>query len=194
MDESAKPSSGLSSGKLIGLILAAVVLAEGIWGILVSLTRSLLLPLLARVLGGDPQSPLYLGKGDLSIPDLFGAVVQLCLAGIVFLLIRSWAAKPDRTRMARVQKAAPRPVPSAVADNKSVVAVAQAASAANVAPVVPATPAQSAAPIMRSEKPPASTRPASAKPAETPKPQKPEKPREVYYNLVGEPINPTEDE
>lgn len=200
MDETAK-TSPLSSAKWVGLIVAAVILAEGIWGILVSLTRSLLLPLLARVMGADPQSPLYLGKGDLNIPDLFGAIVQLCLAGIVFLLIRSWAGKGDRVRTSRPQKIAQqaktvqtRPIPALSISPETVApaAAAQAATAVaspNLPPVQPQVPV----PVARAEVAPTSPPPAT-KPAKDEKPAKPEKPREVYYNIVGEPINPTEDD
>ena len=53
----------VNSGKWIGQLVAAVILAEGIWGFLASLTNNLVVPLLAREMGSDPQSPLYLGKG-----------------------------------------------------------------------------------------------------------------------------------
>src|SRR5271157_2443483 len=89
MDENqtSASESALSPGKLIGQLVAAVILAEGIWGFLASLTNNLLVPLLARVMDGDPQSPLYLGKGDLNIPPLFNSVLALCLAGIVFAVL-----------------------------------------------------------------------------------------------------------
>src|ERR1039458_10093120 len=65
MDENrtSAPESTLNPGKWIGQLVAAVILAEGIWGFLASLTSNLLVPLLARVMEIDPQSPLYLGKG-----------------------------------------------------------------------------------------------------------------------------------
>ena len=53
--------------------MAAVILAEGIWGFVTSLTSNLLVPLLARVMKIDPQSPLYLGKGELNVPALFNS-------------------------------------------------------------------------------------------------------------------------
>jgi len=66
MDENQNPApkSALNPAKGVGQLVAAVVLAEGIWGFLASLTSNLVVPLLARVMGGDPQSPLYLGKGE----------------------------------------------------------------------------------------------------------------------------------
>lgn len=191
-------------GKWIGLAIAAVILAEGVWGILVSLTQSLLLPLLARVLGGDSHSPLYLGPGDINVPDLFASVLQLCLAGIVFLVIKSWSAKEgdvkSDVRRVRARKISEHPVAPAVPNRADSVPAAVAAAQAVTAPgppplasvtaqvVSPATPIQAKAsfPGKPAERP--------VKPAKSEKPAKLEKPREVYYNIVGEPINPTEDE
>lgn len=210
-------------GKWLGLAVAAVILAEGIWGILVSLTRSLLLPLLARVLGGDPHSPLYLGTGDINVPDLFAAILQLCLAGILFLIIKAWAGKPDELRASPVRKitqargaaAAPAPTalsapatpptPPAPTPAASVAAAAQATPAQAIpAQVIPASPPPRATPVpsaqtgmMQTDASTPTTQVAAAPKKSVQKPatpSKPEKPREVYYNLVGEPINPTEDE
>ena len=191
-------------GKWLGLAVAAVVLAEGIWAMLVSLVRSLLMPLLARVLGGDPHSPLYLGPGDINIPDLFGSIVLLCLAGIVFLAIRSWAATEEVARSLPVKKVAKRPLESAIPIPAPTVAAAVAAQTAKVSPVQalgiasdqvapPASfRAQVAAPAAPIQAKPSAPEP--EKPAQPQKPAKPEKPREVYYNIVGEPISPTEED
>jgi len=191
-------------GKWLGLAVAAVVLAEGIWAMLVSLVRSLLMPLLARVLGGDPHSPLYLGTGDINIPDLFGSILLLCLAGIVFLAIRSWAATEEVARSLPVKKVAKRPsewaipIPTpnaAAAVQTAKVAPVQATESASdqVAPPAPASfPAQVAAPAAAIQTKPSAPEP--EKPAKPQKPAKPEKPREVYYNIVGEPISPTEED
>ncbi len=177
-------------GKWIALAVAAIVLAEGIWGILVSLTRSLLVPLLAGFLGTDSHSLFYLGRGEINVADLFASVIQLCLAGIVFLLIRAWATSEERVKTPRPQKvvrraevpAVPRPVVTAPAS----AAVQTTASSPSIITAttqsIPETQV-SAAPI------------SSGKPIQKPvKPTKPPKPQEVYYNLVGEPINPTEEE
>ena len=184
---SSVPSPPLALGKWLGLVVAAVVLAEAIWSALVSLTKSLLFPLMARAIGGDARSPL--GRGDLNIPDLFICVVELCLAGIVFLAIKIWATQgaPAAPRVRRV-------APSRVATEQPaeiVPPIAAAEPEASPAPVVPVQPppAMSPAPIPApkpSPPPPPPPAPAKAK--------KPEKPKEVYYNIVGEPITPDEDE
>jgi hypothetical protein len=56
MDENqtSAPESTLSPVKWIGQLVAAVILAEGIWGFLASLTTNLLVPLMARVMDIDP--------------------------------------------------------------------------------------------------------------------------------------------
>jgi large-conductance mechanosensitive channel len=193
MDENAKVPAAPSLGKWVGLAVAAIILAAGIWGMLVSLTRSLLLPLLARVMGGgDPQSPLYLGKGDLNIPDLFGSIIELCLAGIVFLLIKSWAAKADRVKTLHPVKIRRQPASPALS-----IAAQPLTAAAQAAAAVPVTTRPSQ--VAEAASPPEAARPtipaqATPKPAKPEKPSQPEKPKEVYYNIVGEPINPTEDD
>src|SRR5690349_8578533 len=68
--ESAATGSLLSE-KWITKVIVAVILGEAIWAFVVSLTNSLILPGLARAMGGNPQSPLYLGKGDFNVPAIF---------------------------------------------------------------------------------------------------------------------------
>ena len=194
-------------GKWLGLAVAAVILAEGIWAILVSLTRSLFLPLLARVLGGDSHSPLYLGTGDINVPDLFATILQLCFAGILFLIIKAWAGKPDEVRISPAKKIVQAPVaavapvaipPSAPPQALTPVPAAGSVAAAAQTSTAPPVPTQvQTYPTSAPRPAPPSTPPAQA-PAvpqkSVEKPASPPKPREVYYNLVGEPINPTEDE
>ena len=196
MSESANsslPSPALALGKWLGLVVSAVVLAEGIWTTIVSLTKGLLLPLMVRAIGGDAQSPL--GKSDFNGPDLFVSLVELCLAGIVFLAIKSWVTRraPDQRR---VRRAAPSQV---LAEKPAIVPPSEAASAAPVpsSPVPPLPPSTisqvSTAPTAPEPSPaPKPPPPSTVKKAD--KPKKPEKPKEVYYNIVGEPIDSSEDE
>ena len=57
-------------------------------GFIVSVTNNFVLPMLARTMGGDVQSPLYLGKGDFNVPALFTAVLELCFAGIAAVILK----------------------------------------------------------------------------------------------------------
>jgi len=182
MDENAK-SGPVPPGRWLALIVAAVILAEGIWAMLVSITRSLLLPLIARITGGDSQSALYLGKGDVNVPDLFGSILQLCLAGILFLIIKSWTPKGSGVKTPRLVKASKPVSPISIAA-QPVVPTAQAAAASAVPVSQPKAPTPA----------PSEAAQASAPPQRSPKPAQPQKPKEVYYNLVGEPISPEEDE
>jgi hypothetical protein len=183
-------------GRWVGLLVAAVVLGEAIWGLLLSLINNLFLPLMARGMGGDPQSPLYLGKGDLNVPALFSSVLGLCLAGIVFVLLNQWSQRkqaPVRTKTVRTGKTVSRaraqplsiassPTPSVAQTQALVSPPVESANAPS--PIIP-TPVR--APL-QPQTAPATSRPVLAKPA------KPKPPKEVFYNIVGEPINPTEDE
>ena len=213
MDEIARNASPESyaadAGRWIGRLLIAVILGEGIWGLIVSLTHNLILPLLAKTMGGDVQSPLYLGKGDVNVPALFTSVLELCFAGIVAVILNTWVVqrktrstrgKPVRVTARPVQPAASTPPP----------AVTPVKPTAVVSPVIKPVPAP-AVPIPAAP-PPSAASPSPGqfwsppepspqpKPAAPPpprpaaKPAKPKPPKEVYYNIVGEPINPTEDE
>jgi hypothetical protein len=206
--------SAADTGRWIARVVIAVILAEGIWGFIASVTNNLILPLLARTMGGDVQSPLYLGKGDVNVPALFASVLELCFAGIVAVILNSFLqSKPKviRSKPARVspvqglsiapeQPIAPPPSQPAVMPVKAAASAPVPAPpvATYSAPEPPTPPAPVAAPS-QSVSPPAPMPP--AKPATAPaiakapaKPQKPKPPREIYYNIVGEPINPTEDE
>jgi len=205
MDEISRTSlpelSATDAGKWIGRVVIAVILAEGIWGFILSITNNLLLPLLARTMGGDVQSPLYLGKGDFNVPALFTSVLELCFAGIAAVILNSWVQhKPTVTR-SKVVRVSPIPAqPALTPPPPPVVAPAQAAAAsvpaATSAPV-PATARSLSASSAPAQAPPAEqfwSPPEAAPPKAPAKLAKPKPPKEVYYNIVGEPINPTEDE
>jgi hypothetical protein len=216
MDEIPRTSSqspGLDAGAWIGRVVIAVLLAEAIWGFIVSVTNGLILPFLARTMGGDVQSPLYLGKGDLNVPALFTAVLELCFAGIAAVILNSFLQrKPRVTRSTQVrlspipvQSAAPAQPPVQPSSPPVVVPVQAAVSmpppvAPVVNPPVPTPITPSAAPEPGQfwsppEPPPQPKAAAPVTPAPTKaKPAKPKQPKEVYYNIVGEPINPTEDD
>jgi hypothetical protein len=196
MDENqtSAPTSTLNHAKWIGQLVAAVILAEGLWGLLASLTSNLLVPLLARVMEEDPRSPLSLGKGELNVPALFNSVLAFCLAGIVFVLLYEWSRRkpaPVRMKMTRV----PEKVSQPAAGPLSVMAPPEPVAAVQTA-VTPL-------PALQISQEPVSDLPVRApqqsKPTPPPlvtpaKPAKPKPPKEVYYNIVGEPITPTEDD
>jgi hypothetical protein len=201
--------AAVDAGKWIGRVVIAVLLAEGIWGFIVSVTNNLILPALARTMGGDAQSPLYLGKGDFNIPALFTSVLELCFAGIAAVVLNSWVQrKPTTIRSKSVRTS---PIPAQPAERPpsplSVVPVQTAATAPppakasipSLAVVIdaPAPPSQPPGQFWSPPEPsaqPKAAAPTSPPPKSPAKPAKPKPPKEIYYNIVGEPINPTEDE
>ena len=204
MDEIARTpspeSSAADAGKWIARVVIAVILAEGIWGFIASVTNNLILPLLARTMGGDVQSPLYLGKGEFNVPALFTSVLELCFAGIAAVMLNAWIQRkprPSRSKSVRVspvpaQPAAPRPSPPVAVPVQAAATTPPAATPPAPAPAAasPAAPSPSSGQFWS---PPDTPQPKATAPA-TGKPAKPKPPKEVYYNIVGEPINPTEDE
>jgi len=205
MDEVTRTSSpewsAADTGKWIVRVVIAVILAEGIWGFIAALTNNLILPLLARTMGGDVQSPLYLGKGDVNVPALFASVLELCFAGIAAVILNSFLQKKPkviRSKPARVspvqalsitpeQPIAPPPSQPAVMPVKAV------AAPTPVPPVITYSAPEPPAPLPTTPPPPKAAAP-PATPKAPAKPQKPKPPKEIYYNIVGEPINPTEDD
>jgi len=161
-------------------LVAAVIVGEAIWSLLVSIINNLAVPALARVMGGDPQSPLYLGKGDINIPALLISMLQACLAGIVAVIVNAW---PQKARQVR---------PSTVRVPKT---PRSSAPPSITAPSV-ATPVRTEAPAIQGD-PPVAEMPPTPQPATSAKqsepPAKPKKPKQVYYNIVGDPIEDDEE-
>src|SRR6266705_6710798 len=109
MDENLRTSTAESSpadsSRWIGRVVIAVIVAEAIWSLIVSLTNNLALPAMARIVEADAQSPLYLGKGDFNVPALFTSVLELCFAGILAVILNSWVQRrprPTRSKSVRV--------------------------------------------------------------------------------------------
>jgi len=210
MDElprSSSESSTLDAGTWIGRVVIAVLVAEAAWGFIVSVTNNLVLPLLARTMGGDVQSPLYLGKGDFNVPALLTAVLELCFAGIVAVILNSFLQRKPRLMRSKPVRVSPIPAQPAVPLPSPPRAVAPVQAVAPEPPPIPpvatySAPTPPAPPATSPEQfwspPEPAPQPKAAAPASPPKqpakPTKPKQPKEVYYNIVGEPINPTEDD
>jgi len=65
MNQIAQP---LSAGRWIGRVIVGVLVAEGVWGLIVSLTRDLIVPFLARQMEGVTQSPE--NAGNINVPGI----------------------------------------------------------------------------------------------------------------------------
>jgi hypothetical protein len=205
MDEVLKASPPESpaaeSRRWIGRFLIAVVLGEAIWGFLVSITTNLAQPAMARVLGADPQSPLYLGRGDINVPALFTSLLELCFAGIVAVFLNAWTQKPGRTRTVVVRQGpvavprpasapspAPIPSPAPVSISAPVPTPAPVVSAPVAAPADSPAPAAVAAIPTTPPEPSVQPAPQEKRSPQSVPPTTPKKPKKVYYNIVGEAI------
>jgi hypothetical protein len=180
MDDSPKvfapELSPVGSRRWIGRLVIAVLLGAAIWNFVVSLTINVVVPGLARVMEADPQSPLYLGKGDINVAAIFISVLELCFAIIAALVMNSWSERKPRPVRRKGAKIASVPALS--------IAVPQTAPpqprVSALAPVIPPP----AAPAPQSVLQPAAAQ-ASDPPGQA---EKPSKPKKVYYNIVGERI------
>jgi hypothetical protein len=172
----AAPELSLADSRTwIGRILIGIVLGEAIWGFLASITNNLALPAMARFMGGDAQSPLYLGKGDFHVAALFISFLELCFAGIVAVLLNSWSRRAGRVRSKSL-----RAVPVAAPPHAPLVALPADS------PISPAVNTVMQANPTVTTVQPAQPSPQVAEPAKKP-------PKKVYYNIVGEPVE-TDDE
>jgi hypothetical protein len=211
MDEPSKSFapelSPAASRKWIGRLIVAVAVGAAIWNFLASLTSHVVIPALARVLPADPQSPFYLGTGDYNVAAFFAAVLELCFAAIAAALVSAWTSQSPKAVRRKSQEVAlpappllapePSPAPKRVmtAPPPALTPVAPApASPTPVTAAQPTTAPQSQAPQRQVSQPQAPPAPGQiSKPAQPERP-KPAKPKKVYYNLVGEPVESDEDQ
>jgi len=198
MDESAKvfapELSPAGSRKWIGRLVVAVVLGAAIWNFVASLTVNLIVPGLARVMETDPQSALYLGKGDINVAALFISLLELCFALITaFALSAIFDRAPRAARRKPVavptRAAAPSIAPPSISSSPQKPPVERKEPAPAISQLIPAAPPPPANAPERVAPQPAAAQPAPAPTAAAPaKPSKPAKPKRVYYNIVGERI------
>lgn len=164
----------------LGRILIGFVLGQAIWGFLASITNNLALPALARFMGGDAQSPLYLGNGDFKVAALFASFLELCFAGIVAVFLDSWSRKTVRVRSKSL-----RPAPVLAPPPSPVPFVAPPADLPKSEAANTTRQVNSSVSIAQPPKP-------SPQATEPPR-QKPKRPKQVYYNIVGEPLEPDDE-
>jgi len=202
-------------GKWIAVLVAAVVLAEAVWACLVAVANGLVLPLIAGLVGQDPQSVALLGKADVNLHSLLSSFLELGLAVVVFVLVRRWAERepaPPRVKKVKVVRtvmrpasrslsitppaSAPEPPPEPVQPPPRPEVAGPVAAPEDRPPAPVAEPAvirrEMPAEVQAAPAPPPS--PPSPPPAAAEAPAKTKKPKEIYYNLVGEPIESSDDE
>ena len=237
MDDSVKASTPDRSdtGNWVGRIIVAVILGEAIWNLIVSVMNNLIVPWLGDVMGQSSGLPISFTQRPYNYPDLFVAVVEFCIAGLVAAVLNYFlqrrragqvrvkrlgsnaTAGPVRiapvsppvaqapltefpiaqvpiTQVPSTQTSPPIATPPAskavlnVPPSPSTPVAATIAKPVTVLSSVPSAPNPLATPTQPASKPQVAIAPAPKV-----EPAKPKKPRQVYYNIVGEPVSSDDD-
>ena len=213
-------SEGADARKWIGRIIMAVILGEAIWSLIVSIMNNLVVPWLGDVMGQASGLPTSFTQRPYDYPDVFVSVLEFCIAGIVAVMLNYFLQWQRAGRVKLVKSSAPaaplepaRVVPQATAAAATTQATSSVAPPApvakpdpvtppapvTVAPAAPApfvTPGSVARPMAAAPSAPPVANPVASKPLPSaPKtaPPKLKKPKEVYYNIVGEAMPSDED-
>ena len=167
MENSNLASPGPDAKRWIGLIIIGLLLGETSLGLIVALTRDVILPALAMAMG-DTSSPLSLGKRDFDFPNLLSAILQFCLAAIVAIVVNAWTQKGPRALRTRSLSLAQAPVtvaaPAAAAQVPAAATTVPAPSAPRAGTLAPSPPAPRS-PVPATVTAPAVASPAAAAPA-----------------------------
>jgi large-conductance mechanosensitive channel len=213
-------SEGADVRKWIGRIIMAVILGEAIWSLIVSVMNNLIVPWLGDVMGQSSGLPTSFTQRPYDYPDVFVSILEFCIAGIVALILsyffqwqRAGRVKPVKSSVPTTVVEPARIIPQATAAAATTQATSPVAPSAPVAKpdpvtspvpvtVAPAAPAPFVAlrPVARAvavapPAPPVANSVAVKPLPSAPKaaPPKLKKPKEVYYNIVGEPMPSDED-
>jgi large-conductance mechanosensitive channel len=212
-------SEGADARKWIGRIIMAVILGQAIWNLIVAVMNNLVVPWLGDVMEQSSGFPSSFTQRPYDYPDLFVSVLEFCIAGIVALILNYFFQRQRVGRVKPGESSAPiapvepaRVVPQAAAAAASIQAtpVAPPAPGARPDPGTPPAavtvthPAPAAfvtpGPVARSVAVASSAQPVansvaakSLLSASKGEPRKLKKPKEVYYNIVGQPV-PSDDD
>lgn len=208
-------SEGTDTRRWIARIIMAVILGEAIWGLIVSVMNNVVVPWLGDVMGQSSGLPTSFTQRPYNYPDLFVSVLEFCLAALVAAVLNYFFQGQTTKTIRTVKSSVPAPAVEparAFTQPTTTAALTQTPSPYTPpAPAVKAEPVTVPAPVAVSAAPPlapvaraAATVPTAppvaeavaAKPlppAPKTEPSKPKKPKEVYYNIVGEPMPSDED-
>jgi len=209
MDQTMKPfsSEATDTRRWIVRIIMAVILGEAIWGLIVSVMNNVVVPWLGDVMGQSSGLPTSFTQRPYNYPDLFVSILEFGIAALVAAVLNYFFpernTKTISTARSSASAAAVEPV-RVFPQPTTTAALTQTPSPYTPpAPVIKAEPvalAPPAPPVTESTAPrplpiPPVASPAATKPSLTPRadPPKPKKPKEVYYNIVGEPM-PSDDD
>ena len=161
-----------------------------------SIMNNLVVPWLGDVMGQASGLPASFTQRPYDYPDLFVSVLEFCIAGIVALMLnyflqrqRAGSVKPVKSSAATAPVEPARIVPqagTAAATTQAMSPVASPAPVAKPDPTRPMAVAPSAPPVANLAAKPLPSAPKTA-------PPKLKKPKEVYYNIVGEAMPSDED-
>jgi len=213
-------SEGADARKWFGRIIMAVILGEAIWSLIVSVMNNLIVPWLGDVMGQSSGLPTSFTQRPYDYPDLFVSVLEFCIAGIMAVILNYFFQRQGAVRVKSVKSSAPtapvepaRVVPqaaTAAATTRATSPIAPPAPVAKPDPVTPPAPVTLtpaapdpfvalgpvARPVAVAPSAPPVANPVAAKPlpsAPKAEPPKLKKPKEVHYNIVGEPVPYDED-
>ncbi len=220
MDQPAKPfTSEGDTRRWIGRLIIAVLLGEATWGLIVSFMNHVFVPWLGDVMGQSSGLPTSFTQRPYNYPELFVSIFEFCIAGLVAAVLNYFFQRSPARKIKTVRDpVAVRPVPvtpvqflptisepparvapvenpvPAPAANAEAIAVPEPVRVVPPQPAPPAPVPSAIKPVAVPVPAPPVATPVAAKPP-TPKaePAKPKKPKEVYYNIVGEPM-PSDDD
>jgi len=219
MDQTVKKftSERSDARKWMGGVVVAVILGEAIWSLIVSVMNNLVVPWLGDVMGQSSGLPTSFTQRPYDYPDLFVSILEVCIAGIVAVILNYFFQRQKSGRVKPVKSPVPTaPVEPARVVPEAVVAVAKTQATSPVAPPAPQAkpdPVTPPAPVPVASAGPdpfvSLARPVTVVPAGPPvahsvaakplptapkaQPPKVKKPKEAYYNSVGEPVPSDED-
>ena len=202
-------------GEWLGRVIIGVLLGEAIWNLMVSAVSNLFVPWLGDVMGQSSGLPASFTQRPYNYPDFFVSFWESCvaafLAAVLNYFLRQTAArlKPAKT----VVRAKPVEAPVSISQNPALEQAfrnqplsTEAAPVMKPDPVmyasvtvVPPAPSTAPEPAVRpaavAQELPPDPLPTAKPPQSVPKieSKKTEKHKEVYYNLVGEPL-PSDEE
>ncbi len=219
MDQTGKllTSESTDTRRWIGRIIMAVILGEAIWSVIVSVMNNVVVPWLGDLFGQSSGLPTSFTQRPYNYPDLFVSIIEFCIAGLVAATINYFFQRPGARRVkqmilapaARVEpvrivpqtapvsfsQAAPPPVPAPAAVKLDPIPppVPVPVTAIAPSPVVEPAPEAKSSIIVPVAQPTATSVVKSPPAAVKTEPSKRKKPKEVYYNIVGEPMPSDED-
>ena len=199
-------SEGPDARKWIGRIIIAVILGEAIWSLIVSVMNNVVVPWLGDVVGQSSGLPASFTQRPYNYPDLCVSIAEVCIAGITAVILNYFFKRPRGGRVKPVKSPVPiapvepaRVIPqavSAVANTQGTSPVTPPAPQAKPNPVIPPAPIPLARPAAVVPPAPPVANSAASKPlpaAPKAEPPKLKKPKEEYYNSVGERVASDDD-